>query len=172
VFEGAGIRFYSTSSCSEVKPVVAIRRASLPLAEDRVVCPEGECLLACTNWEVEAPILLLHNKRVRTLGYDIGRVVGKVRDLPVPPVPYEDLETGKLRWTRFALDSVLQDILPWQEAKRICRYPEHCEPVLMYEGAWSSPLAKYPRRFCATQSALTRASPSWLPDTSPATSSK
>jgi len=117
-----------------VEPVVAIRRASLPLAIDREVCPEEECLMACTNWEVEAPILLLHNKRVRALGLDIGRVVGEVRDLPAPPVPYEDLETGELKWTRFVPDLVLEEVFPRKVAEKICKYPEHCQLALMYEG--------------------------------------
>jgi len=146
VFEGAGTSFFYMG-CPDTEGVVAIRRAPLPLAIDREVCPEEECLKACTNWEVEAPILLLYDKRVRTLGLGVGRVVGEVYDLPVPPVPYEDLETGELGWTRFALDSVLQDILPWEEARKICRYPEHCQLALVGEGGLVKSIGDIPTSY-------------------------
>jgi len=135
VFEGVGGAHYYMGWYPEVdEAVVAIRRASLPLAIDREVCPSGYCPVTCTNWEREAPILLHYDKSVLAFGLVVGRVVGEVYDLPVPPVPYEDLETGKLGWTRFALDSVLQDILPRDEAKKICRYPEDCQLALVGEG--------------------------------------
>jgi len=146
-FEGVGGAHYYMGWCPSSEPVVAIRRASLPLAIDREVCPGGHCPVTCTNWEREAPILLLRDGDVTTLGLVIGNVVGEVYDLPVPPVPYEDLETGELRWTRFALDSVLQDILPWKEARKICRYPEHCQPALVGEGGLVKSIGDIPTSF-------------------------
>jgi len=146
VFEGVGgARFYR--GCPDSEAVVAIRWASLPLAIDREVCPDEECPITCTNWEREAPILILSGGGVRAFGIGVGRVVGEVRDLPAPPVPYEDLETGELGWTRLVPDLVLEDVLPWQEAKKICRYPEHCQLALVGEGGLVKSIGDIPTSF-------------------------
>jgi len=146
VFEGTGISFFYMG-CPDTEGVVAIRRASLPLAIDREVCPEEECLMACMNWEVEAPILLLYDKHVRALGLGVGRVVGEVRDLPAPPVPYEDLETGELGWTRFVPDLVLEEMFSRKEAEKICRYPEHCQLALVGEGGLVKSIGDIPTSY-------------------------
>jgi len=147
VFEGVGGAHYYMGWCPSSEAVVAIRRASLPLAIDREVCPSGYCPVTCTNWEREAPILLLSGGGVRAFGIGVGRMVGEVHDLPVPPVPYEDLETGELGWTRLVPDLVLEDVLPWQEARKICRYPEHCQPALVGEGGLVKSIGDIPTSF-------------------------
>jgi len=153
-FAGSGRHFYISPRYGDDWIVVALRWVDLPLhVEWSPVSDEEEAAVLCQRWSRRVLVTISEGGAVIYSGEGVGRIEGEVYDLPTPPVPYIDAETGELKWSRFVdpsssvedVEAMLRIRLGNKEAavlvRSLCKYSEpYCEFVYGGDGGLAKPV--------------------------------
>jgi len=153
-FAGSGRHFYPSPINIDIGTVAALRWVDLPLhVEWSPVLDDEEAAVLCQRWTRRVPVIINEDGAVVYDGIGVGRIEGEVYDLPTPPVPYIDAETGELKWSRFVdpsssvedVEAELRIRLGDREAaalvRSFCKYSEpYCEFVYSGNGGLAKPV--------------------------------